>query len=66
MASIVPERPGIAGSGRAAGPPLPDPGRLALVIGNDQYQHVGALKNARNDARLTLPGRPDRMTRRHA
>ncbi len=26
--------------------------RLALVIGNDQYQHVGALKNARNDARL--------------
>lgn len=26
--------------------------RLALVIGNDAYKNVGALKNARNDARL--------------
>ncbi len=26
--------------------------RLALVIGNDSYQHVNSLKNASNDARL--------------
>ena len=26
--------------------------RMALVIGNDQYQAVDKLKNARNDARL--------------
>src|SRR5215475_10011914 len=25
--------------------------RLALVIGNDSYQHVGALTNARSDAK---------------
>jgi uncharacterized caspase-like protein len=26
--------------------------RLALVIGNDNYQHIDKLSNARNDARL--------------
>lgn len=32
-------------------PGKPSRDRVALVIGNDSYQHVGALKNARGDAR---------------
>ncbi|MBP1625797.1 MAG: hypothetical protein H6Q00_272 [Holophagaceae bacterium] len=29
----------------------PSPDRIALVIGNDSYQHVGPLKNAKGDAK---------------
>lgn len=33
-------------------PSLAHAARLALVVGNDQYQHIERLKNAKNDAKL--------------
>ncbi len=37
-------------AGRAAGPPLPDPGRLALVIGNRQYPEPFDLPSIHTNA----------------